>query len=318
MRVAAANPAARPAPPAPRNRGERLASDVKDIPRLSRRERSDELRRAEERLLEQERSLTGDPKVRDAAVQYEYTIGPDGSRYITGARVTYREADPNRTPEEQEAPTRSSSVRSDLKAPQAREDPRIEAAVAELQKIDREVRAHEAAHMAAGGAYAGSASFSYVQGPDGKLYAVGGEVSISAPSGRTAEEAIRIMEQVRAAALAPAAPSGQDFRVAAAASAALARARQELPLEKRQKTPSEGIERPRAGETALSGRSPERGDERRQRGGLSWGDPDDCFSFIASIADRDRLFAAYSSPWAMGRRGPERSTGIRLGSGLVA
>jgi hypothetical protein len=53
-------------------------------------------------------------------------------------------------------------------------------------------------------------------------------VSISAPEGKTPEETIQIMEQVKRAALAPASPSPQDLRVAAAASAAQMRARAEI------------------------------------------------------------------------------------------
>jgi hypothetical protein len=54
----------------------------------------------------------------------------------------------------------------------------------ELQARDREVRAHEAAHKAAGGGLAGGASFTYQQGPDGRYYATGGEVSIDIGSER--------------------------------------------------------------------------------------------------------------------------------------
>ena len=51
--------------------------------------------------------------------------------------------------------------------------------VQELKTRDREVRAHEAAHLAAAGSLAiGGASYSYQRGPDGVQYAVGGEVSI--------------------------------------------------------------------------------------------------------------------------------------------
>ncbi len=49
----------------------------------------------------------------------------------------------------------------------------------QLQARDREVRAHEAAHQAAAGGLArGGASFEFENGPDGRRYAVGGEVSI--------------------------------------------------------------------------------------------------------------------------------------------
>lgn len=99
----------------------------------------------------------------------------------------------------------------------------------ELKRRDTEVRAHEAAHKSAGGQYAGAASFEYQTGPDGKQYAVGGEVSIdtSAIAGKP-QATIQKMQVVRRAALAPANPSGQDRRVAAAAAAAEARAREEL------------------------------------------------------------------------------------------
>jgi len=90
--------------------------------------------------------------------------------------------------------------------------------VRELSARDAEVRAHEQAHIAASGGMAGSPSYSYQQGPDGKRYAVGGEVSISISSGSTPQETISRAQQVRAAALAPAQPSGQDRAVAAAAS----------------------------------------------------------------------------------------------------
>jgi hypothetical protein len=48
----------------------------------------------------------------------------------------------------------------------------------ELARRDREVRAHEQAHAAVGGSYAGAPSYTYSRGPDGQRYAVGGEVSI--------------------------------------------------------------------------------------------------------------------------------------------
>ncbi len=92
-----------------------------------------------------------------------------------------------------------------------------EKVVRELKQRDQEVRRHEAAHAAAGGSFAGSPTFTYEAGPDGQRYAVGGEVSIDASPGRTPEETIRKADQIRAAALAPADPSGQDRAVAAAA-----------------------------------------------------------------------------------------------------
>lgn len=94
------------------------------------------------------------------------------------------------------------------------------AQVKKLAARDREVKAHEAAHQAVGGQYAGPASFTFEQGPDGRRYAVGGEVSIdiSAVPGDP-DATIRKLRTVRRAALAPAEPSAQDRSVAAAAEA---------------------------------------------------------------------------------------------------
>lgn len=88
-----------------------------------------------------------------------------------------------------------------------------------LKARDREVRAHEAAHMAAAGGLArGGASFTYVRGADGVFYAVGGEVSIDiSPVAGDPEATLRKAETIRRAALAPANPSSQDRQVAAAA-----------------------------------------------------------------------------------------------------
>lgn len=96
-----------------------------------------------------------------------------------------------------------------------------------LQARDLDVRAHESAHVAAAGALAGGTSYDYVLGPDGRLYAVAGEVSIRLQRGDTPEETMRIARQVRAAALAPADPSSQDQSVASAAAALEAAAQRE-------------------------------------------------------------------------------------------
>jgi hypothetical protein len=101
--------------------------------------------------------------------------------------------------------------------------------IEELKSTDRAVRAHEAAHVAAGGNLVTSgASYSYKTGPDGQRYAVAGEVGIDTSKGRTPEETLVRAQQIRAAALAPADPSGQDRAVAAAASQMAADARAEI------------------------------------------------------------------------------------------
>ncbi len=112
--------------------------------------------------------------------------------------------------------------------------------VREYKARDAEVRAHEQAHVSAGGQYvSGGASYSYENGPDGKRYAVGGEVNIdvSAVSGDPRATMTKA-QAVRRAALAPADPSGQDRSVAAKATAMERTARSKLAEEVRE--PAEG------------------------------------------------------------------------------
>ena len=99
----------------------------------------------------------------------------------------------------------------------------------QLRARDREVRAHEAAHAAVGGRYAGSASLDYTRGPDGRNYATGGEVSIStSPVAGDPQATIEKAQVIQAAALAPAEPSSQDRRGAAEAAQLELEARAEL------------------------------------------------------------------------------------------
>ncbi|MCL2744508.1 MAG: hypothetical protein FWE67_11720 [Planctomycetaceae bacterium] len=106
--------------------------------------------------------------------------------------------------------------------------------IAELKARDAEVRIHEGRHVAVGGPYVtGGPSYTYQTGPDGKKYAVGGEVGIDvSPVKDDPEATIQKMQTVAAAALAPAEPSGQDYKIAAAARQAEAQARAELNSQK--------------------------------------------------------------------------------------
>ena len=109
--------------------------------------------------------------------------------------------------------------------------------VENLKKIDLEVKNHERAHMAAGsGLIIGGANFEYQRGPDGKMYAVGGEVKIDTSRENDPEATIRKMQKVRRAALAPAQPSATDRSVAAQASQIEAQARTELAQQKSEQT----------------------------------------------------------------------------------
>ena len=66
------------------------------------------------------------------------------------------------------------------------------------------------------------------RGPDGVSYATGGEVGIDTSAGRTPEETLQRARIIRAAAMAPAEPSGQDRAVAAKAAQMETQARAEM------------------------------------------------------------------------------------------
>jgi hypothetical protein len=107
--------------------------------------------------------------------------------------------------------------------------------IKELQARDTEVKAHEAAHQASGGGMTGAASYTYQIGPDGKMYAIGGEVSINTPTPSSPQEALKIARQVAAAAMAAGEPSPQDFAVAASARLMEIEAQRELAQEEQKK-----------------------------------------------------------------------------------
>ena len=119
--------------------------------------------------------------------------------------------------------------------------------ILELAARDREVRLHEQAHLAAGGQYAGAVHYSLVRGPDGRTYAVGGEVDIDVtPVAGDPAATIHKMEQIQRAALAPAEPSAQDRAVAALAAQQIlqAQAEQARQLETGDKSPADRAEKP--------------------------------------------------------------------------
>jgi hypothetical protein len=102
--------------------------------------------------------------------------------------------------------------------------------ISQLKSRDREVRAHETAHLAAAGQHAaGGISYTYQTGPDDNKYAVGGEVSIDTSPVRNDPEATLIKaQQVQRAALAPAEPSSQDRAVANQAASMAMQARKDI------------------------------------------------------------------------------------------
>jgi len=114
--------------------------------------------------------------------------------------------------------------------------------LAQLQASDTKVRAHESAHLsAAAGIAAGGANFTYERGPDGRMYAVAGEVPISVSEGKDPQDTLEKMRQVEAAAMAPADPSPQDHAVAASARSGELKALMDLQKERDEIRREEGL-----------------------------------------------------------------------------
>jgi len=109
-------------------------------------------------------------------------------------------------------------------------DEKTQREIDKLKKIDAEVRLHEQVHLSASGPYArGGANFQYTTGPDGKKYAVAGEVNIDTSEiPNNPQATIAKAQVIRRAALAPAEPSGQDRSVASEAAQMEMKAKQEL------------------------------------------------------------------------------------------
>jgi len=137
--------------------------------------------------------------------------------------------------------------------------------IAKLSQRDQEVRAHEQAHAAVGGPYTGAPSYTYTRGPDGKRYAVAGEVSIdSGPVPNDPEATLRKMEVVLRAALAPAEPSAQDLRVAAQAQVQMSQARVELAQMRREEAQAgREAQTQRTEETGQSSAAKEEGEQTK-------------------------------------------------------
>ncbi len=128
----------------------------------------------------------------------------------------------------------------------------------QMKARDREVRAHEQAHKsAAGGLASGGATFEYQTGPDGKQYAIAGEVQIdTSPVLGNPEATARKAEKIQRAATAPIEPSSQDLQVAAEAFAM----KQEADSQKRKET-AEEAEGSKLGILSSKGNNPTSSDQ---------------------------------------------------------
>ncbi len=190
----------------------------------------------EQKILAEESALKSSSG--QVSTTYHYTVGPDGRRYITSAEVVVRGSEQElddipggvKRQEPKSGSDKAFETDSDTKASGGKTADADENsdAVRKLKQTEQEVIAHEAAHQAAGGRFAGPVSYTYTQGPDGKRYITGGEVPIHVPAGDDPEQTLRDMQQIQRAALAPGNPSGQDLSVAAQAASVAMQARREL------------------------------------------------------------------------------------------
>lgn len=105
--------------------------------------------------------------------------------------------------------------------------------LAELKRIDAEVRAHEQAHINVGrGLITSGPSYEYTYGPDGKQYAVAGEVGIDTSPEAAPQANINKGQRIQDTALAPVDPSPQDHGVAATGRRLEAQGRSDLQAER--------------------------------------------------------------------------------------
>lgn len=161
----------------------------------------------------------------------------------------------------------------------------------ELSARDREVRQHELAHKSAAGSLAGAVSYDYQRGPDGRMYAVGGEVSIkTSTTSSDPKEALRQAEQLMRAATAPANPSAQDLRVAASARMTADQARAEIALQRvEEQSQSTAQDSSNDSEIDSSSQTPVSGLEVRSQVDKVEEEKTDYFSEIKSARERTAL-----------------------------
>ncbi|GEM_PF-2366236 len=154
---------------------------------------------------------------------------------LSDTRVNAKEKDvkqPEKGKEESKAGSQN-SIKTDGQLTEAEKQE-----VQKLKEIDRKVRAHEMAHLAAAAGIAVSgANFIYKRGPDGINYAVGGDVTIDASKERDPQSTIDKARRIVSAAMAPADPSPQDRSVASAARSMEAQARIELMRQQQGESP---------------------------------------------------------------------------------
>nr|WP_243887040.1 putative metalloprotease CJM1_0395 family protein [Shewanella algae] len=181
-----------------------------------------------------------------AGQDFDNTSGSSSSRSSSQAGSEVKEGDdraarqstgePNKTSAAEPKPDEAQQKQQQNR--ESREQQALEREIDSLMKRDTQVRSHEQAHAAVGGIHAGQPTFEFEKGPDGKRYAVEGEVQIdvSVVNGDPLATMAK-MKQVYAAAMAPVDPSMADIRVAAEAMRKYNQAREEAGTQRLAATP---------------------------------------------------------------------------------
>lgn len=151
------------------------------------------------------------------------TAKPTGSAVIAGSNKDQTTEPTTKQTEEADSGTPQKNIAGKELTLEQQEE------LLQLQQRDQEVRVHEQQHASVGGQHTGAPSYEYETGPDGKQYVVEGEVSVDlSPVAGDPMATIEKMQQVKAAALAPAEPSQADKNAAARAEQLILEARAEL------------------------------------------------------------------------------------------
>jgi hypothetical protein len=85
-----------------------------------------------------------------------------------------------------------------------------------FKKADADIRSHEQAHATIGHTTS-PISYNYQQGPDGKMYAVGGHVRLDVSLPEDPKAAMHKLDQIQKASTSVSEPSGADMSIATSA-----------------------------------------------------------------------------------------------------
>lgn len=177
-----------------------------------------------------ESDLENAPSTTRASSDYTISLSEDAQGLLADEQQSdaAQQTDPF-TAEVEESETTDNAENSDEESNEQGLTEEEQSEVEDMKARDEEVRVHEQAHASVGGQYAGSPSYSYEQGPDGKRYITDGEVQIDVSTIPGDPQAtIEKMKQVYRAALAPAEPSSADRSVANEAQQNIAEAMSEV------------------------------------------------------------------------------------------